>query len=232
LYALETPSGANNAASASLPSGQYAPPIVEGTRNSDGAQVIDVVFSGGVLLPAMLYEADSLGRVAGVILLSADANAWGALPQTIRGLGYTVLVLPLPRTDYPLEDFQTMLDTMSLIGSVDPARLVVLAELDSANWALEGCATFPLCDALALFSPTSRERTQVAITQFLPRPLWVVAAQDDATSYPIALNLAGVAQGSTQFVEEVTGRGAGLLILSNTLQQSLLAWLDSVINVE
>ncbi len=226
LYALETPSGSNNAASAGLPSGQYAPPIVEGTRNSDGVQVVEVVLTDGSMLAADLYETASLGRVPGLIFLGSDPLSWGALPQTLRGRDYTVLVLSLPRTDSPVSDFQSLLETMSLVGSVDPAHLAVIAELDSANWALEGCAAYELCDALALFSPTSRERTQAAITQFAPRPLLVAAAQDDAESYPVALNLAGIAQASTQFEEEVTGKGAGLLVLSDTLQNSILNWLD------
>lgn len=227
LYANETPSGANNLVSANLPSGQYQPPIALGTSSLAGVQPIEMVLADGTRLMASLYEVESLTRVPGVLLLAADQQQWGTLPDRLRNRGYSVVVVALPRADYPVGDFQSLLETISLVDSIDPAYIAVLAELDAANWALEGCAAVLLCDALAIFSPTSRDRTQAAIAGYAPRPLLIAVAVDDAANYSVALTLAGAAQTSTVFVELPTGSGAELLLLDEALEFSLMSFLEA-----
>lgn len=227
LYANVTPPGANNAASAGLPSGQYQPPIAAGTRSLSGVQEETIVMADGTMLSADLYVPDSLTRAPAVLLLGSDKLGWDTLPDHLRDRGYNVLVIALPAPTYTVNDFRSVLETMSVTDSIDPAHMAVLAELDAANWALEGCAAVLLCDALAVFSPTSRDRTQAAIGTYAPRPLLIAVASNDAESYPVALSLAGAAQNSTVFVELVSGRGAALVATSESLEFSLMSFLES-----
>jgi hypothetical protein len=228
LYAFETPAGANNATSAALPSGQYQPPLPQGTRSLDGDQIVTITLADASLLQADLVENNSLTRVPGVVLLGMQPASYGDFVYSLRDAGYSVLVTA-PSAAAVRSSFDAILEAMTFVNSVDPAHLAVIAELELADAALEGCARNLLCDAVGLLSPQDREQTAQALNRYLPRLLWVASAQDDAVSYPTALNLAGLSQRSTTFREAVTGRGAGMLALQPDLQTDLIAWLSSTL---
>jgi len=228
LYALETPAGANNPTSAALPSGQYQPPVPQGTRSLSGDQIVTMTLADGSLLQADLVENNSLTRVPGILLLGTQPASYSTFVYSLRDAGYSVLVAAPPPAAASAS-FDALLESLTFVNSVDPALLAVIAELELADAALEGCARNLLCDAVVLLSPQDRERTAQALSRYLPRPLFVASAQDDVISYPTALNLAGLSQRSTAFREVATARGAGMLALYPDLQTELMAWLSGIL---
>lgn len=227
LYADVTPEGANNPASAALPSGQYQPPLLAAPADLSGMRDATFQLTNGVALNGVVQEAISDQRVPGVLLLGPRAANWGELPARLAGLGFTAAAVSMTRFDFNAAEVATLLETVALLPSVDPARLAIIAELEAADWALEGCGLSGLCKALAILSPTNRARAEASMPRFAPRPLLIAAAEDDVQSYPLALALSAQAATSIQYVPAVTGRGAGLLSLAPTLEFQLIAFLQA-----
>ncbi len=229
LYADLTPEGANNPVSAALPSGQYQPPLLAAPDGLSGSREATFQLTNGVTLNGIVQEAVSDRRVPGVLLLGPRAANWGELPQRLAALGYTSAAVSMTRFDFNTAEVAALLESLALLPSVDPSRLAVVAELEAADWALEGCGLSGLCKALAILSPTNRARTQANVARFAPRPLLVAAAEDDVQSHPIALALSGQAVDSLQYVPAPTGRGATLLQTAPTLEFQMMAFLEAAL---
>jgi hypothetical protein len=226
LYGQETPRfGVNDLTAASLPSGQELPPIIYGTPAPDGSQAIEIVLLDDTRALGVLYTSNALVRAPAILLLSRTGNVWGNLPLDLQASGFTVMSLVLPNANYSTDELGEILNTLGLVSTVDPGRMAVIAEIDSADFALQACAVQLLCDALVMLSPVNRDVTLGAVSNFIPRPLFLAVAQDDAISYPTTLALSGVTQGASTFVEYATGRGVGLLTLNSDLTTTLIAWL-------
>jgi hypothetical protein len=225
LYLTVTPGGANNFLTGNLPSGQDVPPIVDGISDIFGALNVDVVLEDDTLLRGILFNSPTLARGNGILLLSTTVDSWGSYPQLLQQAGYTVMVLALTRTDFDVIAFDTIVRTFSVASTVNPGNLMVIGELGSADFALRGCSQNLLCDAVVMLSPIDGSLAFDALRVYSPRPLLVVVAGDDNTSYPAALTIIGVTQNNVQFVETTTGRGSGMLALDNTLFTQLLEWL-------
>jgi hypothetical protein len=226
LYGQETPRfGVNDLTAASLPSGQELPPIINGTLSPNGSQGVEIILLDNSRALGALYESNALGRAPAILLLSRNSGVWGNLPLDLQASGFTVMSLVLPNADYSTEELGEILNTLGLVSTVDPGRMAVIAEIESADFALQACAIQLLCDALVMLSPVNRDATLGAVGNFIPRPLFLAVAQDDPISYPTTLALSGVTQGASTFSEYPTGRGAGLLTLNTDLTSTLIAWL-------
>lgn len=227
LYGAST-DGQNNATAASLPRDSALPPLDTG-ETAGGAMIVELFLSDGQTINAYLYQPNSEGRGEGVMLIGEALDAWGMLPNDLQAAGFTALVLQLPSV-LRAEDMDALLVSFSENGTVDPSRIAVIGSMAGADMALMGCAVYPLCDAVVLFSPQSRDTLLNVLPNFNPRPMLVIVGQSDESSYAAATGLAqNFAEGS-QFLEQSSGRGAGLLALNSSLNGAIVEWLQSVWN--
>jgi len=223
LFGAANP-GQNDLTAASLPNEANLPPALSGTREPGGGEVVQMVMSDGVILYGDLHSVPERGRVPGVLLLATDRLSWGILAEQIRGAGYTALAMEL-RDPLRADDIDIMLTSFSEQGLVDPARVAVIGGGVGADAALMGCSVNPLCDAVVLLSPLSRDTLLSVVTRYNPRPMMVVANRMDANSYPTSLALIQAATGRTEFVEVDNGQGTGMLQFQPELSETIIDWL-------
>ncbi|MCS6834839.1 MAG: hypothetical protein NZ750_02335 [Anaerolineae bacterium] len=222
LYSATLSAGRNNPTAAALPNNAPLPPWAS-AANAEGVQTVAVTLSAVLSVQGDLYAPPGQ-RLPGVVLLTSERTAWGALPLALQGAGLAVLAVDWPAAGRP-EDVGRLLESFSELVAVDPGRLAVLAAGQASGAALRGCALEALCDGLALLSPSQADAD--ALSQVVPRPVLVVASQDDATSYAAALALAALP--GVQSIQAPSGRGANMLASSPPLIEALVAWLSSVL---
>ncbi len=206
---------------ASFPAGAVLPPVATGLSERGVKILLDATSS----ISGELYQTNG-PRQPGVLLLGDDISAWRTLPIRLSQSGYVALVL---KTDAMTQSRQleTMLQSLIAIPNVDAGVIAVVGEGRAADLAALGCAVNSLCDALALLSPLSRDTLLNMLPSFGNRPLWLAAANDDAEAHNTASALAEAAQGEAQFVSVNEGRGAAMLDFQPTLEDELVAWLQS-----
>lgn len=219
---MPTPEGYNPGVSdptvMAFPRDADLPPLVVGTGT--GIETISLTAGDGTLLPGDLYASTSVERVPGVLLIAPNRSAWGDLPLQLAGQGYTVLSMD-HRDGAPLGDAITMLQGIANAPTVDPSRIAVIAAEDAADLALVACAGDMLCDVLALISPMEAEGVGF-LTSYLPRPLLIAAAGDDA-SYVIASQLVQSAPNQIEWMPiPGSGRGASLATVDPGLAMALI----------
>ncbi|MCU0512371.1 MAG: hypothetical protein MUE40_07350 [Anaerolineae bacterium] len=219
--------GQNDPTAAALPSRSGLPPLVVGTPAAAGPQRVQMVLPDGVLLGGQLYTR-GISRVPGLLLLAPAEAAWGTLPQRLHDAGFTVLVVT-PRQPALPADLDTVLLALSEIGTVDPSLIGVLAAGSSTDMAFTGCAANGLCDAVVLLSPAGRETLLTAMNAYRPRPVLVIAGQDDAAGYAAAVALASAASGLSQLITYPAGSGTALLAQHPELNDSITAWVGQVL---
>ena len=169
-----------------------------------------------------LYQGGDQSQPA-ILILGGEISAWGTLPLQLSQVGFVVLVIQTdPLT--PARQVETLLQSLIAIPGVDASAIGVIGEARSADLAMLGCAVNTLCDALALFSPTSRETLHNMIPSFGERPLWLTASRSDSESHGAALSLSQALRGQAQLVEVEGGRGAGLLNAEPGLADQLVTW--------
>lgn len=236
-------SGQNDPTAAAMPNEGDLPPFVLSPLDSPlatppfgSAQTVQIVMNDGVILRGQLREyisdqlvpdADLIGqrraKVPGVLLLAADGSAWGALPTRLHAAGFTVLAMSLPdNTQTPY--ISTLLISLSEVTTVDPNRIAIIGAERYADMALLTCSINTLCDALALLTPISNDTLANVVTTYLPRPLFVSSARDDAETLRTAQTLVGLAGGAAAWYPYETGRGTNLVMLYPELVDALVAW--------
>ncbi|GAB5494001.1 MAG: hypothetical protein Phog2KO_42160 [Phototrophicaceae bacterium] len=220
--------GQSNPTAAALPVDAALPPLQSGITSDSGARPIQIFLENGTEITGDLYQQSASDtRSAGVLILGRDVTAWGSLPSELFSAGYTVLVLNLP--DVLLaEDMDVLLTSLSENGSVDPARLVAIGAEETADMALLGCTIYPICDAVVMLSPQSRGAILNVLPSFNPRPMFIAASLNDAESYATASSIATSFADGSQFIEQSTGTGTGLLTLNSELSNFIITWLGTV----
>ncbi|MCY3797748.1 MAG: hypothetical protein OXG84_08065 [Chloroflexi bacterium] len=210
--------GVTTAILASLPAGAILPPAPSG----DSARGVSLLLDNRTTISGELYRQSGQPAPA-LMLLGADATAWGALPQQLSAAGFVVLVL---QTDHlmPARQVDTMLQSLIAIQGVDAGAIGLIGESHSADLAMLGCAVNTLCDALALFSPTSRATLMNMLPSYGERPLWLAAGRSDSQSHRAALALSQGLRGQAQFIELDHGRGLDLLRAEPSLANQLVDW--------
>ena len=232
LYGDTTPfggGGQNSVEAAGLPSGAAMPPLSSGTREPGGAETVQLILDSGAILQGDLYEQlEAEHSAPGVLIIGRDRLAWGLLPAELFGAGFTVLVLELSQ-NLQVADLDALFSSFTENQTVDPARIAVIGAEDTADLALLGCATYPICDAVVMLTPQGRDTLLNVLPNFNPRPLFVAAGQSDSDGYPVAVAIAAQFAEGSQFVEVAAGRGTGMLALNSDLSRTIATWLEGVL---
>ncbi len=210
--------GATSRYLASLPAGAVLPPA----PSEDSERGVSVLLDDRTTLHGELYQQGGQSQPA-ILIIGGEISAWGMLPMQLSQVGFVVLVI---QTDLstPARQVETMLQSLIAIPGVDASAIGVIGESRSADLAMLGCAVNTLCDALALFSPKSRETLLNMIPSFGERPLWLTASRSDSESHAATLSLSQALGGQAQFVAADSGRGADLLNAEPGLADRLVAW--------
>jgi len=218
--------GNSNPTAAAVPAGGDLPPLAVGTSVAE-RQGVQVTTLDGVVLAADLYQS-GFDRLPGILMIAPDRSGWQDLPARIEAAGYTVLAVDL-RDSSNTGDFEAMIQELSNVGSVDPARIFVIGAEGGADLALLGCAADLLCDAAALISPTQQDALVNAMATYNPRPLFIAAARDDLTAFAVLQALQVNAQGPLVFSPlDSGGRGTALLQTHPDLGDAIIQWLKGL----
>lgn len=203
---------------ASLPAGAILPPAPSGGSERGVTLLLDA----RTTIAGELYRRGGQPQPA-ILILGAEISAWGSLPHQLSQAGFVVLALQIGPTT-PARQVDLMLQSLIAIPGVNAGAIGIAGEARSADLAMLACSVNTLCDALALFSPTSRDTLLNMIPSFGARPLWLAASRNDSGSYAAALSLSQALSGQSQFIESAAGRGAGLLNAEPELADQLVAW--------
>lgn len=204
---------------ASLPAGAILPPAPSGESELG----VSVLLDAGTAIQGELYQGGDQPEPA-ILILGDESSAWGSLPKKLSQAGFVVLALRTGPTT-PARQVDLMLQSLIAIPGVNAGAIGLVGEARAADLAMLGCAVNTLCDALALFSPTSRETLLNMVSSFDKRPLWLAASRSDSESRAAALSLSQALPGQAQFVEVDGGRGANLLEAAPSLADQLVNWL-------
>lgn len=222
--------GQNDPTAASLPRDSELPPMAAGTlAPGETRQPIEVTAPDGVQLSGDLYLSPLPDPSPGILILSSDTSAWLDLPLRLQNQGYSVLVMPLrpdtaANSATAVGDFESMIRALSQVA--DPGHLGVVGAETGADVGLAGCAVEPLCDALALLTPTNLDIAQNTIIRYNPRPIYLAVAQNDGANFGIVEYLRGSARGEIGYDPiEGQARGAGLLQADPPMTDRLIEWL-------
>lgn len=203
---------------ASLPSGAILPPAPSGASERGVRLLLDA----RTMIQGELYAGGGEPEPA-ILILGDETSAWGALPLKLSQAGFVVLALQIGPTT-PARQVDLMLQSLIAIPGVNAGAIGLVGEARYADLAMLGCVVNTLCDALALFSPTSRETLLNMIPSFGSRPLWLAASRSDSQSHAAALSLSQALPGQAQFVEVYGGHGATLLEAEPSLADQLVNW--------
>lgn len=234
FLATELPSGyqdgigSNDPTVAALPNNLAIPPLVLETQ--EGYQVVQLTLSNGTTVSGLLMNP-SFGRVAGLVVFTSltdentplHLNAW-------RNNG--MLVLLVNATVFDSVMFTDVIDSFSDLAlgdtaQLDPSRVAVLADTNSAESTTVGCWQDLRCDALVILQPNRNTATLTALTGLGERSLLLVSnrTQPDlvATTNEIIANL-----GSGVAVQWVDGDISSAEQLHNNpqLSQVIVQWLQ------
>ena len=222
LYSATLSAGQNDPTAAALPNNAPLPPWAS-AASAEGIQAVTITLSANLSVQGDLYAPPDQ-RLPGVVLLAQDRAAWGALPLALQRAGLAVLAVDWPAEGRP-EGVGRLLESFSELAAIDPGHLALIAAGRASEAAARGCALEALCDGLALLGPSQADAAAVA--QIVPRPVLVVASQDDQASYAAALALAAVR--GVQFIQAPAGQGAGMAADNPQLIEALAAWLNGVL---
>lgn len=210
--------GVTTADLASLPAGAILPPA----PSADSERGVSLLLDNRTTIAGELYLQSGQPEPA-IMILGAEVSSWGLLPQQLSAAGFIVLVL---QTDHmmPARHVDAMLQSLIAIPGVNAGAIGLIGAARSADLAMLGCAVNSLCDALALFSPTSRATLMNMLPSYGERPLWLAAGRNDSQSHAAALALAQALRGQAHFVELDQGRGVDLLRAEPGLADQLVDW--------
>jgi hypothetical protein len=217
--------GISDPTAAALPRDAELPPLV--LESGAGIESIQLTAGDGALLTGDLYPALSGERAPGILLIAPDGAAWGDFALRLRERGYTVLSMHM-RANAPLGDAIAMLQGLATAGSVDPGRIGVVGAEIGADLALVMCAGDLLCDALAMITPIDA-RGVGYLSSYLPRPLWMSAAQDDP-AFTIAERFQATAPNGFTFISAAGAeRGGRLIAADSALADALIGFLAGAV---
>ncbi|MBN8621323.1 MAG: hypothetical protein J0L63_20585 [Anaerolineae bacterium] len=222
---LDLGAGASDATAAALAPFSAMPPLIVGTANpSSGGTAITITALDDTFLPGLFYQIEDGVRRPGVLLLGSNINEWGDFPIRLQAAGFTVLIMTV-RPDQALLDFTVMLQALAT-GEADPASLAVIGAGAGADTALLGCAGELLCDTAILLSPSANPALLEAINAYNPRPLMMVASENDTASFAAVQALQAAVSGEV-LVQPFASAGTGTEMLLNRpdLGDLMIQWL-------
>lgn len=194
----------------------------------------------GTVIQATYYSAP-LRPAPGVLLLpmrERDQSSWAELIPALQARGYAVLALDLrgygasggePNWTLAQGDVSTALAQLADLPGIDPGRLAVIGAAVGANLGLNACADFSGCAATVLLSPGLDIRgitTASAIARLAPRPVLIVASENDENNPADSLTLDGMAAGDHQVVIlPAAGHGTDMFAAEPGLAALIVDWL-------
>lgn len=212
--------------------------------------VENITIAGAEDLPlqATLYTPGGARPGPGVILihmLGSDRQVWddNGLANTLVENGYAVLSVDMrghgetgSSIDWPLapEDLQRAWDHFTSLETVDPQRTAVIGASIGANLALVTGADQPAIRTVILLSPGLDYRgvaTEGPLEKYGPRPILIVASEEDVYAADSSRTLATLAQGESQ-LEMYDGAGHGTRMFNPQPELSgvILTWLAQILN--
>lgn len=234
--------GVNNATQAGLAAeGQ---PDIEGPTITPRATQTNfpMRLSGveGLLLEADYYSAAQRPTPGVLLLHMGDSNrhAWDVLAARLQQAGYTVLAVDLRghgatggAVNWALaqQDVGAVLAELALLPGVDPQQLIVIGAGIGANLGINACADRPGCAAAVMLSPGVDYlgiTANNAVTRFGPRPLLIIAGENDDNNPADSITLNALALGEHQLViVPLTAHGTDLLLVAPNLIEQIVGWL-------
>jgi hypothetical protein len=159
-----------------------------------------------------------------VLLLASDEAGWGDFPLRLSGASFTALSVSIPPATSTAA-FDALMQALIQVGTVDPARVAVVAADEAAAFGLVGCAVEPLCDALALLNPLNTATD--ALLRYNPRPILIAAFQPGA-GFDAAAALRAAATGDALFITADAPPGtsvSGQMLAQPGVGGEIVAWL-------
>ena len=207
-------------------------------------ETIAIPGAEGLTLAGELYTPAVTGPLPGVILLhmlGSNRQAWDdtGLVETLVDNGYVVLAVDMRghgatggTVDWALalQDLKQVWQAFTALATVDPERTSVVGASIGANMALQTSAALPEVKTAVLLSPGLDYQgvtTAVQLSAYGPRPLLIVASEEDGYAANSAAQLAALAQGETQLeLYNDAGHGTRMFAGRPDLKALILAWLD------
>ncbi len=169
---------------------------------------------------------------------------WSALAEALLRDGNIVLSFdlrghganrPTPPADLRPEDYQAMQGDVAaavvLLRSMGAERICIIGAEVGANLAINAAVAEASVASIVLLSPGADLKGIIAIDavqRFAPRPLLIVASEDDVAGARAAAVLDSKAQGAHELrILEKAGRGVQMLMRSPALQGDLVGWVGS-----
>jgi|GEM_PF-807094 len=221
--------GQNNSTAAPLPSRGGLPPIMRATAVGDLPAQIEIFLEDQTSVLGDLYSTgDALLRGPGLLLIGLENSIWGDMAAQARAAGISVLVITLRVTPAPT-DLGSLLTALSELPTVDPSRLGVVVQGEVTDRIFAQCATQPLCDFAALIGPRNRDALVSTFTLYQPRPVLLVAGENDAASTTAAVALASAATQTTTRLITRASLAANSLQSDSALVAELVAWVSTAL---
>lgn len=169
---------------------------------------------------------------------------WSALAEALLRDGNIVLSFdlrghgahrPTPPAELRPEDYQAMqadvTAAVALIRANGAERVCIIGAELGANLAINAGVADPSVVSVVLLSPGADLKGIIAIDavqRFAPRPLLIVASEDDLAGARAAAVLDSKAQGPHELrMLEKAGRGVQMLMRSPALEGDLVGWVGS-----
>lgn len=214
--------GQSNATAAALSNQEALPPLAVNTPQLS-RQPVEVTSADGSLLVGDLYQQGDV-RQPGVLLLGPEGSSWGDFPLRLNEAGFTVLVMSIGE-GVDQTDVSAMLGALGS-GIADPGRIGAVGAAEGADGVLRGCVANAVCDTVVLMSPLDETGLLNVLPGYNPRPIMLVASEEDAETYATAQALNDAAIGDKLFQPFVSaGRGTTILTNRPDLGDLIIDWL-------
>ncbi len=220
---------------------------------------LTLLTSDGYELPATFQpvEADAPAGAVLVHMLGSDRHAWEPFARALQRAGIATIVFDLrghgesrhaqrgkvSRESFTPADWAAaQLDIDAAVTAlrargVDSTRIAIIGASIGANLALNYAAEHPEVAALVLLSPGLEYRgvrTQSAMGRFTPRPVLLMASENDAYAAQSCTTLASEADEA--FVElrlfPGASHGTDLLAGSRAAAPQIVQWLELTLALE
>ncbi len=168
----------------------------------------------------------------------ADAKQWDGFTQHLASLGYTVLVPSLPLADTPATTLALLGDFWRAAGPSqdDPARHVVMGEVEGALLALEFASAQSSIGAAVLLSPAMKTGDLDALERmkgFDRCPVLLVAAENDTATSTAAMQLKEAAPAFCELaLYPGNTRGTDLFAIRTAAMTQVTDWLELILGAK
>lgn len=242
LAACRTPAGTTTP---TTPTSPAAPAVA--TTAPAAPQDVSIPAGDELAIRGTFYPGPGPGPWPAILLLhmlGSQRQAWDdtGLPTALNQAGYAVLAIDLRghgqtggSIDWVLaeEDLPHVWGYLTGRDDVDPTRTAIVGASIGANLALRAAANLPQVRGVVPLSPGLDYRgvtTGDAIPAYGPRPLLIVASEEDSTAAEASRQLADQAQGSARLIlYDGAGHGTNMFTARPELSAEITGWLNRLL---